>query len=176
MERCHLLAKHCGHILYHLSERSLIHIHVADIDHAGQLILLTQLPCLLGSDLHAGLAIHYDNDCACCTDRFLYFPCEIKESGCVENIDLVSFPLNGNHGSIYGNLTFDFFFIKITYGIAVIDFPHPGGNSGQICHCFCQRRLTASPMSNQSNITNLICCVNIHVFPSILSNTMHLFY
>ena len=61
IERRNLLAVQIGQILYHLTEGRMIHIHLRYKKHSRQLILLAEIPCLLGSDLHAGLTGYHNN-------------------------------------------------------------------------------------------------------------------
>ena len=61
IERRDLLAVQIGQILYHLTEGRVVHIHLGYEEHSRQLILLAEIPCLLGAYLHAGLTGYHDN-------------------------------------------------------------------------------------------------------------------
>ena len=147
MERCHLLAIQVSHIFHYLTEGSVIHVHVRDIDETGQLIFLAKFPCLLGADFNAGLAVNYDDSCSCGADCLFHFSHEIKITRCINNIDLVSFPLNGDHGGTDREMTFLFFFTVIAEGIAVIYLAHTGGDTGQISKGFCKTGLATAAMA-----------------------------
>ena len=101
MEGSHFLAKHGGHIFYYLTEGCIIHIHIADVDHAGQFVLLTEIPCLLRTDLHTGLTINYNNCCPGSTDALFYFASEIKKARGINDIDLISCPFDRDYGSTH---------------------------------------------------------------------------
>ncbi len=75
----------------------------------------------------------------------------------------MSLPLNGNNGCINGKLTLLFLFAVVTQSIAIGHFTHAGRNSGQIRKSFRQAGLTASAVSQQHHITNLVSCVNFHL-------------
>ena len=89
MEWSHFLSEHVRHIFHNLTEGRIVNIHVADIDHPGQLILLAKLPRPLSADLHSGLAVDHDDSGTRRTDRLFHFPCEIKEAGRINDIDLI---------------------------------------------------------------------------------------
>ena len=125
MERRHLLSKHLRHILHNLPERSIVNIHVAHINHTGQLIFLAQLPCLLGTNFHTGFAVYNNNSRAGCTDCFLNLTGKIKKSRCIQYINLIPFPFYRNYGSADRYFSLLFFFAKITDCISIIDLTHP---------------------------------------------------
>ena len=56
-----LLAVQIGQILYHLTEGRVVHIHLGYKEHSRQLILLAEIPCLLGAYLYSGLTGYHDN-------------------------------------------------------------------------------------------------------------------
>ena len=147
MKRCHLLAVQVGHIFHYLTKRSVIHVHVGNIDETGQLVFFAKLPCLLRADFNARLAVNYYDGCSCGTDCLFHFSHEIKITRCINNIDLVSFPLNGDHGGTDREMTFLFFFTVIAEGIAVIYLAHTGGDTGQISKGFCKTGLATASMA-----------------------------
>ena len=163
IKRRHLLPVEIGHIFHHLTEGCIVHVHIGDIDKPGQLVLLAQLPCLLSTHLDTGLAVHHDDSRACRADCLLSLSYEIKIAGSVDHIDLTTLPFDGNHGCIDRKLTLLFLFAIVAHGIAVWNPAHSGCNSGQIRKSFRQAGLTATAVSQQHHITNLVSCVNFHL-------------
>ena len=141
------LAKEVGHILHHLAEGCVVHIHIGHIHESGQFIFLTQLPSLQRAHLNAGLAVHHDDGGACGAQSLFHFSHEIKIPRGVENINLMPLPLNGNDGCTDGKLPLLLFFSIITYSIAICYFTHSGSNAGQVCHRLNQAGLTAAAMT-----------------------------
>ena len=99
MERSHLLAEHLRHILHYLTERSVIHIHIADIYHSGELIFFTEFPCFLGAHFHARLAVYHNDNRSGSADCLFHLSRKVKKARCVNYIDFISFPFNGDNGS-----------------------------------------------------------------------------
>lgn len=163
VEGRHLLAVESGHVLHNLAEGGVVHIHVGDIDKTGQLILFTHLPGLLGPDLNAGFSV-YDNDGrAGCADGFLRLSYKIKITGRIYYVYLVSFPLDRYNGGIDGKLPLLFFFAVIAQRISVGHLAHTGRDTGQIGKALGKACLSASAMSQQHYVTNLVSCVNLHI-------------
>ena len=137
----------CGQIFNNLTEAGIIHIHLSNIDHTRKIILITELPCFLGSYLHTGFSGNNDNSCIGCADCFFHFSDKIKISRCIKDINLCFFPFNRNQTCAKWEFTFLFFFIKITDRITVLNRSHTICCSRYISHRFCQTGLSASPMS-----------------------------
>ena len=172
MERRHLLAILLGHIRYHLSERSIVNIHVRYKHESWQLVLLAKLPCFLRTYFHASLAGHYDDSRIRRRDSFLHFSYEIEESGRIQHIDLHPFPFDWNNRCRNGYMAFLLFFAKVTHCVPVIYFSHSGSDTGQVSHRFHQAGLTAATVPQQYHVTNLIRCVNVH-FSQSSSSVIH---
>ena len=98
MERCDLLSVKIGHILHDLTVGSVIDIHIRYEHHTGQLVSVTQLPCLLGSHFHAGLTGNNDDSRICSADCFFHFTDKIKETGGIQYINLHTLPFNRDNG------------------------------------------------------------------------------
>ena len=164
IERSHLLAIRSCHILYDLSEGRIVNIHIGNIDDSGQFVFLTKLPGLDGADFDACFTVDYDNCRTGCTDCLLNLTYKVKISGCINDIDLVTVPLNRNNGGIDGKLALLLFLAVIADGISIGNLTHSGCHSGQISHCLNQAGLSASAVSEQYHITNFVSCVNFHSF------------
>ena len=97
MERRDLLTVKGSHILHHLAVGRVVNIHIRYKHHAGQLILVTQLPGLLRSHFHAGLTGNHDDGRIGSSCRFLHLAYEIKKTGSIKYINLHAFPFDRNH-------------------------------------------------------------------------------
>ena len=125
----------------------MVHIHVGNVNDSGQLVFLAQLPRLQCPHLNACLTVDNDDSRTGSADCLLYFSHEIKVTGCIDNVDLVSIPFNRNHGGVDGKLALLLFLAVIADGIAVFYSAHSGCNSGQVCHGLCQTGLSAAAVS-----------------------------
>ena len=65
MERRDPLAVESLQILDDLTIAGIIIIHVGNKDHPGKIVFFAVFPCLLGSNLHTGLSIYYDDRRIC---------------------------------------------------------------------------------------------------------------
>ena len=162
MEGCHLLAIFLRHFFHDFFKGGIIDIHIGNKDKAGQIVFVTQFPRFFCANLNAVLTGYYDNGCICCGNRFLHFAYEIKASGSIQQIDLRSFPFQRNDRGADRNLSLLLFFSEITDGIFIGYFSHAGCNPRQVSHSFHQRCLSGATMSQQANVANFVCCVNIH--------------
>ncbi len=163
VEGRHLLAVEVCHVLHHLAEGSVVHVHVGHIDEPGQLVLLAQLPCLLGAHLDAGFAVHHDDGRACGADGLLGLAHEIEITGGIYHVNLVPFPLDGDNGGVDGELALLLFLAVVAQGVAVGYLAHSGCDAGQIRKGLCQTGLAASAVAQQYDIANLVSCVDFHL-------------
>ena len=100
---------------------------------------LAELPCLLRAGFDPRLAGNHDNRAVSNTERLFHFADKIKESGSVENIDLIVIPLDRNQRCANGNSSLLLLLCKVGNGIAVLNLTHSGCQTAQIGHCFHQR-------------------------------------
>ena len=163
VEGGHLLAVEIRHVLHHLAEGGIVHVHIGHIDESGQLVFLTQFPCLLSAYLDAGLAVDHDDGGSGGADGLLGLAHEVKIAGGVYHINLVPFPLDGDNGGVNGKLSLLLFLAVVAQGISIGHFTHSGCDSGQIRKCLCQTGLTASAVAQQYYVANLVSCVNFHL-------------
>ncbi len=163
VERSNLLAVQGGQILYNVTIRNLIDIHICYKEHARQMIFLTDFPCLLGSGLNAGLGADNDDRTVCNRNGLFHLTDKIKISGSIQNVELVIIPLNRNHRGVNRNLTLLFLLGKIADSRTILDLPQSGRQTAEICHCLNKSSLAAAAMSQDHNVTDFVGCVNFHV-------------
>ena len=162
MRRDHL-AVAVSQVLYHLTEAGIVHIHLCHIDHTGKIILVAQFPCLLRSHFHAGLAGNHDHCRVRRADRFLYLAHEIKVSRGVQHIDLRLLPLDGHQRRADRKITLLLLFIKIADRVAVRNLAHPADRSRHVGHSLYKAGLSASSVSQQDHVSDLVRSVNFHI-------------
>ena len=147
MERRNLFAVKLLQILHYLKIVRVIYIHIGHKKHARQLVLLTDLPCLLCAYLNACFTGNNDDRCVRHSRCLLNLAHKIKVSGRIQNIYLASFPFDGNNGCTDGKRALDLFFVKIADCIAFTDLSHSGRLTGQVRHRFYQAGLTRPSMA-----------------------------
>ena len=98
VERSDLLSIQFCQILNGLTEADIINIHSGNKHHAGKIVFLAKIPCLLCTNLHTGFTVNNDNSCVSSSNSLFYFTDEIEKSRSVQNIDLTSVPFDGNQG------------------------------------------------------------------------------
>ena len=139
-----------------------IEIHIRDIDHSGQIVFFTEIPCALSTDFHAGLAGDNDDCSIRYADRLFHFTDKIEISGCVQNVDLAVLPFYRNQRCLDGETSLLLFLCEIGDGVSVFDLAHSVCNTCQMAHGLCQSCLTCSTVSEQNDISDFISCVNFH--------------
>lgn len=93
-------------------------VNLRDVEHARHLALLGTLPRLLGADAGAGLAGRDNQGGLCHAHCLVDFVFKIKETRCIQQIDLAVVPYDRRNGGRDRELTLDLFGIEIAYGIA----------------------------------------------------------
>ena len=184
VEGSHLLAVERSHVLHHLPEGGIVHVHVGDIDKSGQLVFLAQFPRPLSSHFNAGFTVYHNDGRSRRTQSLLGLAHEIKVARCIYHINLAAFPFNRDHGGADGEFAFLFFFAVVAYGIAVRHLAHSGCDAGQVRKCFRQTGLAAAAMPQKNHIAYLVSCVDFHLtflhllcnlgtFDTIMTNDFH---
>ena len=162
MQRSDLLAVELLKLFNDLTIADIVIVHAGHEEHAREISLFAEFPCLFCTNLYAALAGNHDNSSIRNADSFFHFTDEVKETRCVEKIDLGLLPLNGNYGSRDGEFSLDLFFIVIAYRVAVCYRSHTSRNTGQISHSLCQSRLSGAAMTKQNNVAYSVSSVNVH--------------
>ena len=137
-------------------------VHAADIEHAGEIPALAQIPCLLSADLHACLSGDHDQGRVGCTDGLLHFTDEIEETRSVQDIDLRVLPLDRNDCGRDGKLSLDLLLVVIADGIPVSDCAHTAGQAGQMRHGLCQSSLAGTAVAKYCYVADAVSFVNVH--------------
>ena len=114
IERSHFLTIFICKILNYLSVWNIIDIHICYKEHTWNLVFFTEFPSFLSSNFDTGRARNNDYSCICNADSFLNLTYKIKESRSIQNIDLVTIPLERNGCCTDWEVTFLFFLIEIT--------------------------------------------------------------
>ena len=162
MDRSDFLAVHLLKILHDRAVGSIVIVHIGDKEHARKISLLTEFPCLLGTDCDAVLTGDNDDSGICNTCSLLYFADKVEISGCIENIDLDFIPLYRDNTRADREFSFDFFLIVVADGISVCHGTHTACNPAKVSHRFCKCRLTRSAMAKKHNVSDSVSCIYLH--------------
>ena len=163
MQRSDPLSIQFRQLFHDLAVADIVDIHIRNKDHTGQVIFFAQIPCLLGSNLHARFSGNDDHRRVRCAGSLLSLADKIKEARGIQNIDLILSPHHRNHRCGNRKLAFDLLFIKITDGISVAYFSQAVGDTRKISHRFRQRCLAGAAMSKQDHISDSVSSKNVHM-------------
>ena len=131
-------------------------VNLRNVEHTRHCALFAALPRLFRADARAGLAGRNDKRGLCNAHRALHFAFKIKEARGVEQVDLAAVPFNGCYRSRNRELAADFFGVEIADRVAVGDFAHAVGRTGDIKQAFDERGLAVAAVTHQTYITDFV--------------------
>ncbi len=166
VDRGDLLAVHFLQLLDDASEADIVIVHLGHEEHARDISLLAELPCLLGADLDAVLAGDDDDRRIRDADSLLDLADEIEVAGRVKDVDLAFIPLYRYDRAADGEFSLLLFRVVVADGIAVGNLSHSGSKACQISHGFREGCFACAPMTKQNDISDFIRSVNVHLIPS----------
>ena len=128
----------------------------------GKLEILGEGPDLLGLDLDAGDAVHQHQGGIGGHQRGLGVVDEDVEAGRVQQVDLELLPLDEGQRGGDGDLALDLFVVEVGDGVALIDAGEAVGGARQEEDPGGERRFARIPVSDQSDVANILAFVNLH--------------
>ena len=87
---------------------------------------------------------------------------KLPKPGRIEHVDLVFVPLAEGELRGNGDFAFDFVFVVIGRGVAVVHAAETIGCTGIEEYCRNQRSLAASSVTDYADITNILAFVDVH--------------
>ena len=140
-------------------------VGLGDVEQAGQLAALAELPGLLSAHAHAALGGADDDGGVGGLHGLDDLAGEVEVTGSVQNVDFAAVIFHRSHGQGDGNLALGLFGIIVAHGIAIGDLAQSGSAAGQIQHTLCQGGLSVSAMPQQADITNVLRGIAHTLFP-----------
>ena len=131
-------------------------VNLRNVEHTRHCTLFAALPRLFRADARAGLAGRDDQSRLCNAQRALHFAFKIKEARGIEQVDLAVVPFYGRYRSRNRELAADFFGVEIADRVAVGDFAHAVGRTGDIKQAFDERGLAVAAVTHQTYITDFV--------------------
>ena len=110
--------------------------------------------CLMRSHFHTGFSGNGNHYTIAGRDSFYHFACKIKQTRCIQQIDLLVSVSNGGSSHIYRRLSLQFFRCIIGYGISFCHRAKPFGYTTLIQQCFQQCCFSGTGMPGKCNIFN----------------------
>ena len=166
IERSNLLSIQIRQILHHLAEGRMVHVHLGHEDHSRQLVLIAELPGLLGAYLHACLSGYDDDRRVRRGHSLLRLAYKVEIARGVQKVDLAALPDDRNHRCGNGEFSLNLFLIIIADRVPVSHLADTGSQPGHIRHRFHQTGLAAPTVAQKNYIANLVSCVNVHASSS----------
>ena len=146
--------------LHRLFEICIVAIHLIDDHHSRFVLFFAHCHGLFSTDCRTGNCADDDQGCIAKSHCSGYVAVEIKEAGCIDQVDLGVLPLQRSKRHIDGNGTLDFFGVKIGCGCIVretVDKPCI------VKHSFGQSRFALSAVSEDADVADFIRGVEFHV-------------
>ena len=131
-------------------------IGLGDVDEAGHIPLLAELPGLLQAHGDAVLGGADDDGRVGGPEGLHHLAGEVKAARGVQHVDLAALEFNRRHGQRDGNLAFDLLGVIIAYGVAVNSLAHAVNGFGHVEQALGQSGLAAAAMSDQGHVADVL--------------------
>ena len=151
--------------LERVAEARVLLVHHVDHRERGGLLLLEDLPHDFGPDLDAGVGADDEERRVRHPQRAVHVADEIEVSRGVDQVDLVSLPLELRESEVDGHLALDLVGAVIEHGASVRHAPEAGIGLGEEQHGLGQRGLAHAMMGDEGDVADLLGAVFLQSAP-----------
>jgi hypothetical protein len=130
-------------------------VEAVDHDRAREIVLVGELPDLLGLHLHPRDRVHHDHRGAGHAQAGAGVGDEIAVSGRVDQVQAIAVVIAEGHRGVERDLALDLVGIEVGGGRAVVDPSEPRGRAAAEQNGFDQRGLPHPAMADECHVANL---------------------
>ncbi len=137
-------------------------VELVDEDHPGDPHLLGETPHPLGAHLDAVDGAHHEDGEIDHAERSVDVADEVGVAGGVDEVDLVTLPLERGVGQRQRHAPLRFLGVVVEHGVAVLDSAQAADGSGPVEQRLGQRRLSRPAVADEGDIADLLGRVDLH--------------